>query len=48
MEAGIRINRYAHVSFSLDLETGDMDVIVTLITDEGVERVVTGSVNWDE
>ena len=48
MDAGIRINRNAHVSFSLDLDTGDMDVIVTLITDEGVEQVVTGSVVWDE
>ena len=48
MDAGIRFASNLYVRFTLDPDTGTMDVVVELITDEGVKNVITGSVVWDE
>lgn len=48
MEAGIRFTRYMYVRFNLDPDTGDMDVLIEFITNEGEKQEVTGSVVWEE
>ncbi len=47
MDAGIRINRNLHIGLSVNLDNGDIDVTATFITDEGVEQVMQGVVEWD-
>ncbi len=46
-EAGIRFDRDLHLEVKLDPDNGTCDVVVTL-NFEGTERVITGSVDWDE
>lgn len=46
-DAGIRFDRNLHLEVILDPDQGQCDVIVTL-NNEGAERVITGSVVWDE
>lgn len=48
MDAGIRFASNLYVSFTLDSDSGTMDVLVELITDEGEKHALTGSVVWDE
>ena len=46
-DAGIRFDRDLHLEVQPDPDGGQCDVIVTL-NHEGTERVITGSVVWDE
>lgn len=48
MEAGIRFTRNMYVRFTLDPDSGTMDVIIEMIDDEGVKHDITGTVVWDE
>ena len=46
-KAGIRFNPYVHVSFMLDINSGDMTVYVELKQDEDV-HLISGEVQWEE
>lgn len=46
-DAGIRFDSNLHLEVKLDPNEGQCDVIVTL-NNEGAERVLTGSVVWDD
>lgn len=46
-DAGVRFNNRVHVSFQLDVDSGDMFVTLNLIDDDGTEHAVTGTVQWD-
>lgn len=46
-DAGIRFNNRVHVSFQLDVDSGDMFVTVNMIMDDGTPQVITGTVQWD-
>ena len=47
MDAGIRINRNLHIGINVDMDNGDIAVTATFITDEGVEQVSHGVVEWE-
>ena len=46
-DAGVRFNNRVHVSFQLDVDSGDMFVTLNLIADDGTPHVITGTVQWD-
>lgn len=48
MDAGIRFTSNLYVRFTLDPDSGTMDVMIELITDEGEKHIITGTVVWDE
>ena len=47
VEAGVRFGENLYVSFSFDIGSGDMEVYVEMIDNEGETHEVNGMVEWE-